>query len=228
MLKVSHHIFREYDVRGVVGEDLTADTAVQVARAFGSQLRADFDSTNPTVALGRDNRLSSEELAAAFAEGLSASGARVLDTGLVPTPALYYAVHHFEADAGIQVTGSHNPPEYNGFKMLTARGPFYGKAIRGLYDRIARRDFAEGGGDIEQRPVLDQYIADVTGRFRLEKPIELVADCGNGAGSLAAVPILEGIGARRAKCEIRIHGKIWRCQNEALICNMPLLREDAP
>ncbi len=196
MSKVSHRIFREYDVRGVVGEDLTADTAAQVGRAYGSQLRAEFDSSSPTVALGRDNRLSSEELAAAFAEGLSASGARVLDTGLVPTPALYYAVQHFQADAGIQVTGSHNPPEYNGFKMLTARGPFYGRAIRGLYDRIAAKDLAEGAGGIEQRPVLDEYIADVTGRFRLESPIEVVADCGNGAGSLAAVPILEGIGAR--------------------------------
>ncbi|MGD8699058.1 MAG: phosphomannomutase/phosphoglucomutase [Gemmatimonadales bacterium] len=196
MSKVSQHIFREYDVRGVVGQDLTADTAVQVGRAFGSQLRAEFGTSDPAVALGRDNRLSSEELAAGFAEGLSASGARVLDAGLVPTPALYYAVHHFEADAGIQVTGSHNPPDYNGFKMLTARGPFYGKAIRGLHARIEAKDFAEGAGRIEQRPILDDYIADVTGRFKLENPVEVVVDCGNGAGSLAAVPILEGIGAR--------------------------------
>ncbi len=196
MSTVSQNIFREYDVRGVVGEDLTADTAAQVGRAYGSQLRAEFESSSPTVAMGRDNRLSSEELAAAFAEGLSAVGVRVLDTGLVPTPALYYAVHRLEADAGIQVTGSHNPPEYNGFKMLTARGPFYGKAIRGLHDRIESGDFADGSGQIEQRPILDEYIADVAARFSLEKPIEVVVDCGNGAGSLAAVPILEGIGAR--------------------------------
>jgi phosphomannomutase/phosphoglucomutase len=198
MSKVSHRIFREYDVRGVVGEDLTAETAVQIGRAYGSQLRAEFDSSGPTVALGRDNRLSSEELAAAFAEGLSATGAQVLDTGLVPTPALYYAVQHFGADAGIQVTGSHNPPEYNGFKMLTARGPFYGKAIRDLHARLQANDLAEGRGGVEARPVLDEYIEDVAGRFELERPIEVVIDCGNGTGSLAAVPILEGVGARVA------------------------------
>jgi phosphomannomutase/phosphoglucomutase len=196
MSKVSQHIFREYDVRGIVGEDLTAETAVQIGRAYGSQLRAEFDSSGPTVALGRDNRLSSEELAAAFADGLSASGVHVYDAGLVPTPALYYAVHHFEADAGIQVTGSHNPPEYNGFKMLTSRGPFYGEAIRGLYGRLEANDLVAGRGSIEPRPVLDEYIEDVAGRFKLERPIEVIADCGNGTGSLAAVPILETIGAR--------------------------------
>ncbi|MGD8869685.1 MAG: phosphomannomutase/phosphoglucomutase, partial [Gemmatimonadales bacterium] len=143
-----------------------------------------------------DNRLSSEELAAAFADGLSASGVHVYDAGLVPTPALYYAVHHFEADAGIQVTGSHNPPEYNGFKMLTSRGPFYGEAIRGLYGRLEANDLVAGRGSIEPRPVLDEYIEDVAGRFKLERPIEVIADCGNGTGSLAAVPILETIGAR--------------------------------
>lgn len=198
MSKVSQHIFREYDVRGIVGQDLTADTAVQIGRAYGSQLRALFEESAPTVALGRDNRLSSEELAGAFASGLSASGAHVLDTGLVPTPALYYAVHHLEADAGIQVTGSHNPPEYNGFKMLTARGPFYGKAIRDLYGRLEANDLAEGRGSTEPMPVLDEYIDDVAGRFELERPIEVIVDCGNGTGSLAAVPILEAIGARVA------------------------------
>lgn len=196
MSKVSQHIFREYDVRGVVGEDLTADTAVQIGRAYGSQLRASFESHGPTVALGRDNRLSSEELAGAFADGLSASGVHVFNTGLVPTPALYYAVHHLEADAGIQVTGSHNPPEYNGFKMLTARGPFYGQAIRDLYSRLESNDLAEGRGGIEPRAVLDEYIEDVAGRFELERPIEVIVDCGNGTGSLAAVPVLEAIGAR--------------------------------
>jgi phosphomannomutase/phosphoglucomutase len=135
-------------------------------------------------------------LAAAFADGLSASGVHVYDAGLVPTPALYYAVHHFEADAGIQVTGSHNPPEYNGFKMLTSRGPFYGEAIRGLYGRLEANDLVAGRGSIEPRPVLDEYIEDVAGRFKLERPIEVIADCGNGTGSLAAVPILETIGAR--------------------------------
>ncbi|KPK81617.1 MAG: phosphomannomutase [Gemmatimonas sp. SM23_52] len=196
MTGVSHHIFREYDVRGVVGKDLTAETAAQVGRAFGSQVREDLGLASPAIAIGHDNRLSSPELAAAFAEGLGGTGARVLDVGLVPTPALYFAVHHLEADAGIQVTGSHNPPEYNGFKMLTGRGPFYGVAIRGLGARIESQRFAEGSGTLERHPILDAYLADLTGRFRLTRPVRVVVDCGNGTGSLAAVPVLEAIGAR--------------------------------
>ncbi len=195
-MPVSQHIFREYDVRGVVGDDLRPDVAEQVGRAFGSQLREDGRGAEPTVALGRDNRLSSEDLAQAFASGLRAAGAHVRDVGLVPTPALYFAVHHLECDAGIQVTGSHNPPEYNGFKMLTAHAPFYGPAIRGLWKRIETKRFATGQGSYQSRPILADYIADVVGRFKLERPVSVVIDCGNGAGSLAAVQLLEGIGAR--------------------------------
>ncbi len=195
-MPVSQHIFREYDVRGVVGEDLRPDVAEQVGRAFGSALREQGGGAAPTVALGRDNRLSSDELAQAFASGLQATGAQVRDVGLVPTPALYFAVHHLGCEAGIQVTGSHNPPEYNGFKMLTTRGPFYGAAIRGLWDRIEGQRFARGQGTLERRPILDEYVADVRGRFKLERPVRVVIDCGNGTGSLAAVQVLEGIGAQ--------------------------------
>jgi phosphomannomutase/phosphoglucomutase len=193
---VSHHIFREYDVRGVVGKDLTADVARLLGRAYGSQLREDLERPAPSVALGHDNRLSSEELAAAFAEGLQAAGAQVTHVGLVPTPALYFAVHHIGCDAGIQVTGSHNPPEYNGFKMLTADRPFYGRSIQLLRRRIDSRDFATGQGSVAEREILDAYVADVAGRFELARPVKVVIDCGNGTGSLAAVPVLEGIGAQ--------------------------------
>ncbi|UCC72672.1 MAG: phosphomannomutase/phosphoglucomutase [Gemmatimonadota bacterium] len=196
MTRVSHHIFREYDVRGVVGEDLTPEVALQLGRAYGSQLREDLGTETPTVALGHDNRLSSEELARAFAKGLAATGARVTHVGLVPTPALYFAVHHLGCDAGIQVTGSHNPPDYNGFKMLTAGGPFYGRSIQQLRARIDAQDFADGVGRLEGREILDAYIADVIGRFTLERPVRVVIDCGNGTGSLAAVQVLEGIGAQ--------------------------------
>lgn len=195
-MPVSQHIFREYDVRGVVGDDLRPDVAEQLGRAFGSAVREQIGGTAPTVALGRDNRLSSEELAVAFASGLQATGAQVRDVGLVPTPALYFAVHHLSCEAGIQVTGSHNPPEYNGFKMLTSQAPFYGSAIRGLWERIQAQRFATGKGTLERRPILADYIADVSGRFKLQRPVHVVVDCGNGAGSLAAVPQLEGIGAR--------------------------------
>ncbi len=196
MTRLNPHIFREYDVRGVVGEDLTAEAAFLIARAFASQVREDLARPDPAIVLGRDNRLSSEELASAFAEGLRASGARVVDVGLVPTPTLYFAAHHFEADAGVQVTGSHNPPEYNGFKMLTGRGPFYGEAIRRLRERIEAGELADGAGAVEARPVLDAYIDDIASRFRLERAVPVVIDCGNGTCSLAASPLLERVGAR--------------------------------
>jgi phosphomannomutase/phosphoglucomutase len=195
MARVSHSIFREYDVRGVVGDDLTPEVATLVGQAYGTQLRAKLGVEDPMVALGYDNRLSSEELAANFAEGLRSAGTRVTNIGLVPTPALYFAVHHLRCDAGIQVTGSHNPPDYNGFKMLTAQGPFYGRSIQKLRERIESQTFAAGQGSIEERAVLDDYIADVAGRFNLERPVKVVVDCGNGTGSLAAVQLLERIGA---------------------------------
>ncbi len=196
MTRIGHQIFREYDIRGVVGEDLNPAVAEAVGRAFGSQVQEDVGLEGPIIVLGHDNRPSSEELSAAMAEGARDSGAFVIDVGLVPTPALYFATHHFKAHAGIQVTGSHNPPEYNGFKMLTEHGPFYGDSIKKLQRRIASGRYASGAGVIETRPVLDEYIADVAGRFSLERPVHVVVDCGNGTGSLAAVPILERIGAR--------------------------------
>lgn len=196
MMRVSQQIFREYDIRGVVGEDLTPGIGEAVGRAFGSQLRDDLDSQRPRLTLGRDNRPSSQQLATAVAEGAREAGISVVDVGLVPTPALYFATHHLRADAGIEITGSHNPPEYNGFKMLTARGPFYGAAIQRLRERIETGQYVTGPGEIETRPILEEYITDVAGRFQLERPIDVVVDCGNGTASVAAVPLLEGIGAR--------------------------------
>ncbi len=196
MTRVREHIFREYDVRGVVGEDLTPELARALGQAFGSEVAESRAKPTPGIALGYDNRPSSEVLADAFAEGLKSTGAHVLSVGLVPTPGLYFALHHFSTDAGVQITGSHNPPEYNGFKMLTAQGPFYGAAIQELKRRIKAGRFVEGSGDIERREVLDDYIEDVAGRFRLERPVAVTIDCGNGAASLGAVEMLKRIGAK--------------------------------
>ncbi len=196
MAALSQHIFREYDIRGVVGKDLTPTLAESVGRAFGSQVRQDLTKEQPTVALGRDNRKSSIELQDGISKGLVAAGVRVLDVGLVPTPALYFAAHHLAADAALQVTGSHNPPEHNGFKMLTAAGPFFGNSIQNLRERIESGRLSEGRGERVARPILDDYMADVAARFELPRPVSVVVDCGNGTGSLAAVELLERIGAR--------------------------------
>lgn len=188
------HIFRQYDIRGIVGEDLDARVAEAVGRAFASQVREERAVEAPRIALGHDNRLSSPELAAALAEGLRSAGADVLDVGTVPTPVLYWSEVVFETHAGVQITGSHNPPEWNGIKMTSGRAALYGDAIQDLHRRIDEGDLLVGHGSIESVEVLDRYVEDVAGRFELARPMRVAVDCGNGSGALVAVRLLESMG----------------------------------
>ncbi|HUH12857.1 MAG TPA: phosphomannomutase/phosphoglucomutase, partial [Longimicrobiales bacterium] len=194
-MNVNPQIFRQYDIRGVVGRDLTAEVAEQVGRAFATELRTRAGGDTPTVAVGRDNRPSSDELAEGIMRGIQAAGVDVLDVGTVPTPVLYWATIRFDTDAGLQITGSHNPPEYNGFKMTLGGRALYGDAIQDLLRRIQDHDLASGEGSRRSEDALTPYIQDLTGRFSLSRPVKVVVDCGNGAGSLAGVELLRGIGA---------------------------------
>ncbi len=195
-MALNEHIFREYDIRGVVDADLTGEVPRLIGRAFGSELRARNDGrADLRVTVGHDNRPSSPSLAAGVVAGLREVGVDVILVNTVPTPTLYWAVQRFGTEAGMQITGSHNPPEYNGFKMLANGSSFYGADIQGLKRRILDGAFAEGEGALEERDVLDDYIADVADRFRLSRPVKVVADCGNGTGSLVAVKLLERLGA---------------------------------
>lgn len=193
MPAINPHIFRQYDVRGVVGRDVDAGVARALGRAFGSHLRATLGLDHPTVALGRDNRTSSDGLAAALREGLVSTGARVTDVGTVPTPALYFASAWLETDGAVQVTGSHNPPEYNGFKLSVRGGSIYGDAIQGLRQRIDDDDFVTGDGSFEEKPILPDYIDYLTQRFEVARPLKVVVDCGNGTGSVVAVDLLNAL-----------------------------------
>lgn len=188
------HIFRQYDIRGIVGEDLDPSVTESVGRAFASHVRAETGLSRPRIAVGHDNRTSSPELAAGLIAGLRAAGADVLDIGTVPTPVLYWAEVTFETDAAVQITGSHNPPEWNGIKMTCGRAALYGDAISGLYSRIASGDLDEGSGSLEKEAVLDRYVTDVAGRFQLARPMKVAVDCGNGSGALVAVQLLEAMG----------------------------------
>jgi len=198
---VNPHIFREYDIRGIVAEDLGGSVAEDIGRAFGSELRARLGDRagggreRLRVALGHDNRPTSPELAEGVIAGLRAVGVDVLFVETVPTPLLYYATKHFDTDGGLQITGSHNPPEYNGFKMVARDGSIYGETIQRLRERIERRDYATGQGGLETHDVIGPYLDEVGGKFSLEEPVKVVVDCGNGAGSLVAVDLLERIGA---------------------------------
>lgn len=190
-MRIHPGIFREYDIRGIVGDDLTVEAAQLVGRALGTELA---DRTAPRVVVGHDNRPSSPDLAAALRRGLRAAGIDVTTVGTVPTPVLYFAAMEFGADAGVQITGSHNPPEYNGIKMVRDGAALYGEAIQGLRARIESGDFARGRGEEREAEILDRYVAEVAARGRVEGDVRLVLDCGNGAGSVVAVRALTAAG----------------------------------
>ena len=195
-VRVAPHIFRQYDIRGVVGEDLDEGVAEQVGRAYGSVLREATDRKDPTTVVGQDNRPSSPALGAALIRGLRAAGVNVIDIGTSPTPVVYWAEKVLGTDGGVQITGSHNPPEWNGIKMTVQGRSIYGDKIQGLRSRIEGGAFATGSGALERRAVLDEYVKDVSSLFRLARPVRVAVDCGNGSGSLVAVKLLEAIGAK--------------------------------
>ncbi len=188
------HIFRQYDIRGMVGPDLTPEVAEGIGRAFASLARRRLGREKLTLALGRDNRVSSEALAAGVRRGMVAAGVDVVDVGLVPTPVHSFAVFHLGLDGGLQVTGSHNPPQYNGFKMTLQGGSLYGGAIQDIRRMIEEEDFESGAGSVENREILDDYVRYVASKFTIRRPVKVVADCGNGTGSVVAVELLRALG----------------------------------
>ena len=188
------HIFRQYDIRGIVGEDLDPEVTEAVGRAFGSRVRRDANSSSPTVAVGCDNRTTSPALAEGLISGIRSAGVDVFDVGTVPTPVLYWSEVTLGADAGVQITGSHNPPEWNGIKMTYGGSSLYGDAIQDLLHSIQASNFTSGSGGYERLTVLDRYVDDIAGRFSLDQPMRVAVDCGNGTGSILAVRLLEAIG----------------------------------
>lgn len=184
-------IFRAYDVRGVVGETLTADAAYLIARAFASTAR---EQQGQRVAVGGDGRRSTAQLRAAVLRGLTESGCQVLDVGCVPTPLLYYATHALNADAGIMITGSHNPAEYNGLKMTIGGAPVAGAAITALRNRIERENFAAGAGCTASTDIVAPYLERVAGDARVRRPLKVAIDCGNGVAGIVAPRLYERMG----------------------------------
>jgi phosphomannomutase len=174
---------REYDIRGIVGDSLTEADARAVGRSFGTAVRRVGGNR---VCLGRDGRDSSPSLAGAVAEGLMAAGCDVIDVGMGPTPMLYYSVFALGADAGLMVTGSHNPPNWNGAKMMLKSRPFFGADIRALGELASAGDWETGQGAMSSHPIMDDYVQALAADFR-GKPFTIAWDCGNGV----AGPVVE-------------------------------------
>jgi phosphomannomutase/phosphoglucomutase len=189
--------FRQYDIRGVVGEELTAPLAHAIGRAVATVARRAVGRT-PRLAVGRDNRPSGVMLAGALRDGVAQAGGIAVDVGELPTPALYLALHELEVDGGVQVTGSHNPPEFNGFKMVVAGETLHGDAIQDLR-RMIEADATDGnpadGGLEADESVLGRYVEAIVSRNGpLARPVKVVVDCGNGAASLVAEAVFRGLG----------------------------------
>jgi phosphomannomutase/phosphoglucomutase len=188
-------IFRQYDIRGLVGSELTPDFARGLGRAFATVAWHRLGRA-PTIAVGRDNRPSGEALAAALRGGMVEAGATAMDVGTLPTPALYFGVVALGADGGVQVTGSHNPPEFNGFKLVLGGEAFHGEELLELWEIMVAERWRGGmGRETSDGSVLGRYREGIVSRHRLARPVRVVVDCGNGAGSLVAVGTLEALGA---------------------------------
>jgi phosphomannomutase/phosphoglucomutase len=194
-LAVDRSIFRAYDIRGVLGKTLTAGVARQIGRAIGSEAQ---QRGLKEIVVGRDGRLSGPELSAALIEGLRATGCNVIDIGAVPTPVLYFATYHLNAGSGVMVTGSHNPPDYNGFKIVLGGETLAEQAIVDLYARISENRLASGSGGLQTMDVVPDYIERITGDVLIERKLKVVVDCGNGIPGAVAPAVLEGIG-----CEVQ-------------------------
>ncbi|MFH1836268.1 MAG: phosphomannomutase/phosphoglucomutase [Methanobacteriota archaeon] len=183
-------IFRAYDIRGVYGGDLTDDVAEDIGKAFGSTFKG-------TCAVGFDVRLSSPNLSRALISGLSSSGRDVIDLGLVPTPALYFAIHHLGLEAGVMITGSHNPPKYNGLKLWRGEGTISGKEIQDISKIIEDGVFETGAGEVSTKNIVGDYVDFIKGKVSFNRKLKVVVDSGNGTAGPIVPALLRDLG-----CEV--------------------------
>jgi phosphomannomutase/phosphoglucomutase len=189
---VDRSMFRAYDIRGVLGKTLNAEVAREIGRAIGSEA-ASRGLTE--IAVGRDGRLSGPELSAALIEGLRSTGLDVTDIGAAPTPVLYFATYQLNLGSGVMVTGSHNPPDYNGFKIVLGGETLSEGAIQKLYARIVERDFMHGKGSLHTIDLAGEYIDRISSDILLNRKLKVVIDCGNGIAGAIAPTVLKNIGA---------------------------------
>jgi len=190
-MTITEEIFRAYDIRGVVENALTPDAVQQIGQAFATEA---LTQNQKTVVIARDGRLSSPELAQRLSQGLRAGGCDVIDIGMVPTPVLYYATHKLKTGTGIMVTGSHNPPQYNGLKMLIAGNTLFGDGIKALYQSIIEDRLNNGEGTHTEQNIIPDYLDSIVNDIKLEKPLNIAVDCGNGVAGVLATELFTRLG----------------------------------
>ena len=191
-MDLNKEIFRQYDIRGIVGQDLTPETVELLGKGIGTYFRR---RGRRKVALGRDGRLSSPKFAKSFTKGLKSTGCNVFDLGTIPTPLLYFSIYYKHYEAGVMITGSHNPPEYNGFKLMLGKDTLFGDAIQDIHTLIHSGQFIEeGGASVRTYNIAPEYEDYVLNNISLQKKLRIVVDAGNGTAGVVAVPIFKKLG----------------------------------
>ncbi len=203
-MQVPKEIFKAYDIRGIVGKTLTPEIVEAIGHAIGSEAQV---RKQTTICVGYDGRLSGPELAAALSRGIRKAGIDVINLGLVATPVVYFAAHHLNTHCGVMVTGSHNPPDYNGLKMVLAGETLSGEVIQSLRNRIETGDLAQGEGKETSYYIDDEYIAKIASHIKLARPMKIAADCGNGVAGAFAKKLYEALGCQVQElfCEVDGH-----------------------
>jgi len=187
-------IFKAYDIRGIVGKSLTSDIVEAIGHAIGSEAMA---RAQQEICIGRDGRLSGEELAAALARGIRKAGIGVVDLGMVATPMTYFAAYQLKTNSAVMVTGSHNPPDYNGLKMVLGGETLSGETIQKLRVRLENDDLTHGAGSYRQYDIASEYLARIVGDVKLARPMKIIVDCGNGVPGAFAPKLYRDMG-----CEV--------------------------
>ncbi len=204
MTAIPKEIFKAYDIRGIVGKSLTDEVVEAIGHALGSEAKA---RNQHTIAIGRDGRLSGPAFAKALARGIQKSGINVIDVGMVATPMTYFAAFQLKTDCAVMITGSHNPPDYNGLKMVLAGETLSGDTIQSLRKRIETGDLAHGSGSYAQYDIAPEYLARIIGDIKLARPLKITVDCGNGVAGDFAAKLYRGIGCEVTEmfCEVDGH-----------------------
>jgi len=187
-MELNPNIFRQYDIRGLVNKDLSGEFAELLGKAFGTYI---INNGGKTAVVGHDNRPSSPSYSKFLIRGIVSTGIDVIDIGLVPTPAYYFSIIHLNLHGGVMITGSHNPSEFNGFKISKGDHAIFGEEIQKIRKLMEEKDFIKGEGSVEKKEILKAYSEAVTKKIVLKKKLKVVLDCGNGVGSVIAPQILK-------------------------------------
>ncbi len=202
---MNREIFREYDIRGIVGAGLNDETVLDIGRAFAAYMR---ERGKTKASLGRDCRLSSEGFGRLVARGMVEGGLSVTDLGVVPTPLFYFSLFTLDVEGGIMVTGSHNPPDYNGFKLAFGKTTLFGGQVQEIADIIEARRFVSGNGSLSVYPrIRDDYYAFIRGNISIDRPLRVVVDAGNGTGGVVALPIMAEMGVETVALNCEMDGR---------------------